>query len=334
MPATRKAPLRPLAKLALALCAAAFAAATSQSASAADQVKVVVGFAAGSGVDVIARVATEQMRADTGSTIIVENRAGAGGRIAANLVAHSNPDGRTLLFAPIVTTAFTPFVFKRLSFDPLKDLAPITRVGNFKFTLAVNNAIPANTVKEFVAYVKAHPRQVSYGSPGPGTPGHFLGVMFNKATGTDLLHVPYNGSGPASVAVLSGEVKSAFNTTVAMAPLYKSKKVKLLAVTGAKRSPTLPDVPTFSELKMNLGAIESTELWYGFFAQGKTPPAIIQKLNAELVAALKHPAVVARLQSLDIEVATDTPQAFATRVLADYKRWGKVIKDSGFTISN
>ena len=303
-------------------------------AGAADQVRVIVGFAPGSGVDAVARLVSERVRADTGMTIIVDNRPGGGGRVAADLVAHSDPDGSTLLFAPIVTTAFTPFVFKKLSFDPLKDLAPITRVGNFKFTLAVNNAIPASTVREFVAYVKANPGKVGYGTPGPGTLAHFLGAMFNKATGTDLLHVPYRGSGPTAVAILGGQVMSAFNTTVAMGPLYKDNKVKLLAVTGLKRSPTLPDVPTFGELNMNLGDIESAELWYGFLTQGKTPRAVIDKLNAAIVAAVRNPTVQARLQTLDIEVATDTPAEFAKLIRADYERWGRVIKDSGFTLSD
>ncbi len=319
--------------IAAVLLSAVLMAPLSRSAIAAEQMKVVVGFAAGSGVDVIARLVAERVRVATGTTVIVENRPGGGGRVAADVVAHSDPNGATLLFAPIVTTAFTPFVFKKLSFDPLKDLAPITRVGNFKFTLALNNNVPADTVKEFVAYVKANPGKISYASGGAGTPMHFLGAMFNQATGTDLLHVPYGGSGPAAVAILGGQVHSAFNTTVAMGPLYKDKKVKLLAVTGSKRSPTLPDVPTFGELKMNLGDIESAEMWYGFLAQGKTPPAVIQKLNAILVDAIKDPTVRARLETLDIEVATDTPEAFAKIVAADYERWGRVIKASGFTLS-
>ena len=320
--------------IAATLLAAVLSAPLSGSALAADQLKVVVGFAAGSGVDAIARLVTDRARAATGTTIIVENRPGAGGRVAADVVAHSDPDGSTLLFAPIVTTAFTPFVYKKLSFDPLKDLAPITRAGNFKFTLALNNSVPANTIKEFVAYVKANPGKISYGTPGPGTPAHFLGAMFNKATGTDLLHVPYRGSGPTAVAILGGQVQSAFNTTVAMGPLYQDKKVKLLAVTGTKRSPTLADVPTFGELNMNLGDIESAELWYGFLTQGRTPPAAVQKLNAMLVDALKDPTVQARLRVMDIEVATDTPEAFAKLIQADYERWGRVIKASGFTLGD
>jgi tripartite-type tricarboxylate transporter receptor subunit TctC len=289
--------------------------------------KIIVGFAAGSGIDVITRVVAQRVQAASGMTVIVENRPGAGGRVAAALVAHSKPGSGMILSAPIVTTAFTPFVYTHLDFDPLKDLEPITRLGNFKFTLALNEAVPANTVREFVRYAKAHPGKINY-----GTPAHFLGVMFNRATGTDLVHVPYSGSGPAAVAVLSGQVQSAFNTTVAMLPMYKAHKVKLLAVTGARRAPTLPDVPTFAELKMNLGDMEHAEMWYGFFAPGHTDAATIQTLNKALVAALNDPTVKARLQTLDIEVAPDTPDAFSKLVHADYERWGKVIRSTGFVI--
>jgi tripartite-type tricarboxylate transporter receptor subunit TctC len=302
------------------------------SAAHASQVKFIVGFAAGSGIDVILRVVAERVRVLTGDTVIVENRPGAGGRIAAESVARAAADGSVILCAPIVTTAFTPFVFKSLKFDPLKDLVPITRLGNFKFALAVNPELPVNDVREFVAYVKAHPGTVNYASIGAGTPSHFLGVMFNRATGTDLVHVPYNGSGPAAVAVISGQVQSSFNTTAAMLSLYKAKKVKLLAVTGASRAPTLPDVPTFGELKMNLGEIEKAEMWYGFFTPGGTPPQVVQALNATLVKALQDKAVRDQLQTLDIAVATDTPEGFAKLVKDDYDRWGAVIRSTGFTI--
>jgi tripartite-type tricarboxylate transporter receptor subunit TctC len=298
---------------------------------AAEQLKIVIGFPAGSGLDVITRVIAARVQAATGTTVIIENRPGAGGRVAAEAVAQAEPDGNTILSAPIVTTAFTPFMYKNLRYDPINGLAPITRLGNFKFALAVNNGVPAGTLKEFVAYAKAHPGQIGYATPGQGTPAHFLGAMFNRATGTDLLHVPYRGSGPAAAALLSGEVKSTINTTVALMPPYKEKQVKVLAVTGAARSPTLPNVPTFGELSMNLGDIESAELWYGFLAPGKTPPAMVDKLNAALVEALKDPTVRDKLENLDIEVATDTPEAFARIVKADYQRWGEVIRATGFT---
>jgi tripartite-type tricarboxylate transporter receptor subunit TctC len=301
--------------------------------AAANDLKLVVGFAAGSGVDSIARVVAERVRLASGRAVIVENRPGGGGRIAAEAVVRAEPDGGTILFAPIVTTAFTPFMFKALGFDPLTDLAPITRLGNFKFTLAVNAAVPAETVRELVAYVRANPGKISYSTPGPGTPAHFLGAMFNRATGTDLVHVPYRGSGPAAMAVLSGEVQSSINTTIAMLPFYKNNSVKLLAVTGAARAATMPDVPTFAELKMNLGDIESAEMWYGFLAPGKTRPGTVNGLNALVIDALKEPAVRDLLRDQDVEVATSTPQEFSNLIKADYDRWGAVIRATGFTLS-
>ncbi|HEY7247205.1 MAG TPA: tripartite tricarboxylate transporter substrate-binding protein [Xanthobacteraceae bacterium] len=295
--------------------------------------KLIVGFAAGSGVDSIARLVAERVRIVSGRTVIVENRPGGGGRIAAEAVVRAEPDGGTVLFAPIVTTAFTPFMFKNPGFDPLRDLAPITRLGNFKFTLALNAGVPANTVQELVAYVRANPGKVSYSTPGAGTPAHFLGAMFNRATGTDLVHVPYRGSGPAAMAVLAGEVQSTINTTIAMLPFYKSRGVKLLAVTGAARAAPMPDVPTFAELKMSLGDIEDAEMWYGFLAPGKTTPGTVNSLNALLIEALEDSGVRDLLRDQDIEVATSTPQEFSKLIKADYERWGAVIRASGFTLS-
>jgi tripartite-type tricarboxylate transporter receptor subunit TctC len=302
-------------------------------AAAASDLKFVVGFAAGSGVDSIARVVAERVRIGSGRTVIVDNRPGGGGRIAAEAVVRGEPDGSTILFAPIVTTAFTPFMFKNPGFDPLTDLAPITRLGNFKFTLAVNAAVPAETAQDFLAYVRAHPGKVSYSTPGPGTPAHFLGAMLNRATGTDLVHVPYRGSGPAAMAVLSGEVQSTINTTIAMLPFYKNRSVKLLAVTGAARATAMPDVPTFAELKMSLGEIEDAEMWYGFLAPGKTQPTTVNSLNAVLKEALNDTAVRDLLRDQDIEVATSTPEEFAQLIKADYERWGAVIRATGFTLS-
>jgi len=302
-------------------------------APAAETLKVLVGFPAGSGLDVITRIIAERVQTDTGRAVIVDNRGGSGGRIAAEALARTEPNGNTILAAPIVTTAFSPFVFKRLGFDPLKDLAPITRLGTFKFALAVNKDVPVETVEQFIAYTRANPGKVNYGSLSAGTPSHFLGAMFSRATGADMRHVAYRGSGPATIALLGGEVQAVFNTTAAMLPLYQDKQVKLLAVTGSERASALPQVPTFGELKLGLGDIESAELWYGFFAPGGTPDAVIREHGAVLAKALSDADVRARLKELDIDVVIDTPEEFAKIIRADYDRWGRIIRESGFTLS-
>jgi tripartite-type tricarboxylate transporter receptor subunit TctC len=297
-----------------------------------EPLKIIIGFPPGSGLDVLTRLIAEQIRLDTGMPIIVDNRAGGGGRIAAEYVAKAEPDGKTILSAPIVTTAFTPFVYKKLSFDPMKDLAPITRLGNFQFALATNNDVPAKSVKDFIAWVRANPGKVNYGSLSAGTPSHFLGVMFNRATGTDMQHVPYKGSSPVNIDLQSGQIQATFNTTVATMQLYKSGKINLLAVTGSERSRALPDVPTFKELKLNLGPMEDAELWYGFLAPGQTPAPVIKELNARIVAALNNPQIREKITNLDIQVVTDTPEEFAKVIANDYKLWGEVIKSTGFSL--
>lgn len=314
--------------LSLATCLLAF----SANAAPAEPLKIIVGFPAGSGLDVLTRLIAEHIRIATNNPVIVDNRPGGGGRIAAEAVARAEPDGTTILSAPIVTTAFMPFVYKKLSFDPMKDLAPITRIGNFQFALAVNNAVPASDVKSFVEWVKANPGKANYGSLSAGTPSHFLGAMFNRASGTDMQHIPYKGSAPVNVDLQAGQIQATFNTTVSMMELYKGSKIKLLAVTGLTRSPALPGVPTFKELKMNLGPMEDAELWYGFLAPGKTPAPIIQELNAHIVAALKDPEIRRQITNLDIQVASDTPAEFARIIADDYKRWGDVIRSTGFTL--
>lgn len=297
-----------------------------------EPLKIVVGFPAGSGLDVLTRLIAEQVRIDTGMPVIVDNRPGGGGRIAAEQVAKAEPDGKTILSAPIVTTAFMPFVYKKLNFDPMKDLAAITRLGNFQFALATNNDVPAKSVKDFIAWVRANPGKVNYGSLSAGTPSHFLGAMFNRATGTDMQHIPYKGSAPVNIDLQAGQIQATFNTTVSTMELFKGGKINLLAVTGTTRSPALPDVPTFKELNLNLGPMEDAELWYGFLAPGRTPAPVIAQLNGWIVAALKNPQIRQKITALDIQVVTDTPEAFAKIIADDYKRWGEVIKSTGFAL--
>jgi tripartite-type tricarboxylate transporter receptor subunit TctC len=156
--------------------------------------------------------------------------------------------------------------------------------------------------------------------------------MFNRATGTDMQHIPYKGSGPVNIDLQAGQIQATFNTTVATMELFKGGKINLLAVTGSARSPSLPDVPTFKELNLNLGPMEDAELWYGFLAPGKTPAPLIAKLNAQIVAALKNPQIREKITNLDIQVVTDTPEEFAKVIANDYKLWGEIIKSTGFSL--
>lgn len=294
--------------------------------------KIVVGFPAGGGLDAMSRIVADKLREQTGVAAIVENKPGAAGRIAAEAVVRSEPDGSTLLSAPIVATAFYPFIFKSLPFDPLVDLAPISRFCTFQFALAVSTRLPAANLADFLAYARANKEQMNFGSLGAGTPSHFLGVMLNQAAGIEMAHVPYRGSAPALTDLLGGTIQATFDTTASLMEQYKAGTIRLLAITGANRSPRLPDVPTFAELKLGLGAIESADFWYGFFATGRTPEPTLERLNGNLRSVLADPNVRQLLSALDVGVVTDTRAEFARIIKADYDRWGGVIRSTGFTL--
>jgi tripartite-type tricarboxylate transporter receptor subunit TctC len=324
--------LRPLVVF-LALAGLGLTAAPAAAQQSDRPLRFLVGFPPGGGLDSMTRVIAERLHVATGRTVVVENKAGAAGRIAAEAVVHGDADGSLVLSAPIVTTAFFPFIYNKLGFDPLRDLAPVTRFATFQFALAVGPQVPATTVAEFIAYLKAHPKSGNYGSLSPGTPSHFLGEMFTRATGTDMNHVPYRGSAPALIDLQGGQITAVFDTTASVMQLGRAGKIRLLAVTGAHRSPLLPDVPTFAELKLGLGDMETADLWYGFFVPGGTPPATVRELNAAIVAALHDPDVIDKLNRLDVRVETDTPEEFSARIAADYERWGRIIRATGFKVS-
>jgi tripartite-type tricarboxylate transporter receptor subunit TctC len=295
-------------------------------------IKVIVGFPAGGNLDLKARIVAERLRTEVGQPVIVENRPGAGSLIAAESVARADPDGTTLLVAPVVVTAFFPFIYEKLNFDPMKDLTPVAMLGYFQFALAVTKDLPPQNLAEFIRYNKANPDKVAYASLSSGTPAHFLGVMFNRAAGTEMLHVPYKGGAPAMAALQSGEVQAAFATTGSVAELHKAGRIRALAVTGSARSPMLPDVPTFGEAKLGLQQMQNASLWYGYLAPGKTPPALVQQLNKAIVAVLKQPDVREKVTKLDIQVADLSVEEFTRVVRRDYDNWGAVIRSTGFTV--
>lgn len=298
-----------------------------------DARRVVVGFPPGGTLDVLGRAVAQVAAETSGGIWLVDNQPGAGSLLAAQNVARAKADGQTLLLAPVVVPAFMPHLYKKLSFDPLADLVPVAELGAFNFALVVGAQVPVKTLADWVAYCKANPGKTSFGSFGAGTPSHFVGVMFNRAAGTDTLHVPYKGGAPAMQALLSGEVQAAYLLTGGMTTEQaKAGKVRVLAVTGAARSRSLPEVPTFAESTLGLKEMDAASLWYGWFAPKGTPPAEVDRLNRLLVQAAASPKVLEVMAREEIVPNAGSAASFAQKVQRDHRQWGEVIRATGFTL--
>jgi tripartite-type tricarboxylate transporter receptor subunit TctC len=297
--------------------------------------RLLVGFPPGGTLDIIARLVAEPLQREAaGRAVVVENRAGGGGRIAAEALARDAvTDGSVAMLAPNVVTGFFPHIYARLPFDPLADLAPVTMLCTFKFGLAVRADHPARDLAGFIAWAKAQPGGGNFGSLSAGTPSHFLGALLNRESGTRLQHVPYRGSPPLVTALLAGEVDTGFDNTASLIPQLRDGRLRILAVTGAARSPLLPQIPTFAEAGLALGEVERAEFWYGLYAPGRTTPAATATLARQAAGALRDATVAQRLAALDLEVKTMPPADFAAIVKADSDRWGPVIRATGFTIN-
>jgi len=316
------------------LCSALIAACTAFAPARANNIdqplKILVGYPAGGGLDTATRALAEQLRQmNAGANIVVENRPGGGSLIAAEVLANAKGDGSILMVAPITVVAVHPFVFKKLSFDPLNDLVPVAYLGEFRYGLAVNNTVAAKNVGEFIPWVKARPKSVSFASLGTGSFAQLLGVLFNRSVGTDMVEVPYKGSAPGLMDLRGGQVQATFDTVASMAEQHRGNAIRLLAVTGNQRSPLLPDVPTFKEAGLNLGDIETSEFWYGVFAPKGTPPAVVARLNAAVNDALRAQQLRTRLETLDITPQAKSVADFTAQTRADHQRWGKLIRESG-----
>ncbi|WP_171020018.1 tripartite tricarboxylate transporter substrate binding protein [Hydrogenophaga sp. 2FB] len=289
-------------------------------------IKIIVNSPAGGGNDFIARTIAQKMEASMKQPVIVDNKPGAGGIIASDFVAKSPADGYTILFnGPLIVQ--TAALYSKLPYDPLKDFTPLTDVIRTPLWLAVNTEkLPVKDMKEFVAYAKANPGKITYGSVGSGSSHHLYGYRVGDATGTELLHVPYKGGAPAMVALVSGEVNAAFADYVSLKPHVASGKVRLLGVTGTQRPALTPDVPTFSELGFK--GFESYG-WGALFLPAKTPADVVQRLHAEVAAAIKAPDVAAKFTDVGFELGGTPPAQFATIVQNDYTRWTTLIKQVG-----
>ena len=296
--------------------------------------KMLVGFPPGGTLDILGRAVVQTLAEDPANgTWVVDNQPGAGSLLAAQNTARAATDGRTLLLAPVVVPAFMPHLYRKLAFDPLTDLIPVAELGSFNFALVVGASVPVKSLADWIAYCKANPGKTSFGSFGAGTPSHYVGVLFNKAAGTDTLHVPYKGGAPAMQALLTGEIQAAYLLTGGMTTAQANAgKVRVLAVTGTARSRSLPETPTFGETNLGLTGMETASLWYGWFVPKGTPTAEIESLNRLLLAAVSSPRVQAAMAREEIVPQHSSPQEFAQKVQRDHRQWGEVIRSTGFTL--
>jgi tripartite-type tricarboxylate transporter receptor subunit TctC len=291
-------------------------------------VKILVGFPPGGTADVMARAVADKMKDTLGQPVIVENRPGAIGRIAADAVKGAAPDGTTIMVMPIGPMAVVPHTYKTLSYDPLKDFAPIGMGSTFQFAIAAGPQSGAKTWSEYVAWAKANPGKSSYATSGAGSLPHFFGVLLSREAGIDMLHVPYKGSAAYMNELIGGNVPTAVDAIADLTEQHRAGKVKILASSGKKRSTAVPDVPTFAEI--GVSGVEA-EGWFGFFAPAKTPKAIVDLLNRSLNGALTSPDVAERLTKLGMDPAPSTPEEFGRILATDYAKWGPVVKATGFT---
>jgi tripartite-type tricarboxylate transporter receptor subunit TctC len=292
-------------------------------------VTIVVPWPPGGPSDIAARPVAKGLSETFGKTFVVDNRGGAGGNIGTDFVTKAAPDGYTLLITSSAPIVINPFVYKKLSFDAVKDLAPITNLLRVPLVLAVNPSVPVKNLQELVAYIKAQNGKFQWASAGNGTPQHMTGELFRTTAKLDMIHVPYKGSAPAITDLVGGHVPIMFDSTIAIVPQIKAGKVKALAVTGAKRSPQLPDVPTFAEA--GLPGVESYA-WYGFFAPAKTPPEVIARINEATIKFMKGPEFAKVLADTGSEFVGDSPANFSAFIKAEAAKWSKVAKDTGATV--
>jgi tripartite-type tricarboxylate transporter receptor subunit TctC len=289
---------------------------------------MVVGFAPGGGTDTASRIIAKKLSDNLGQPVLVENKAGAGGNIATDLVAKAAPDGYTILLASVGSMAITPHMLPKPPYDPLRDLAPVTMAVVFPNVLVVHPSVKATTLAEFVALAKAKPGTINYGSSGIGNAGHLAGELFRSFAKIDIVHVPYKGGGPATTDLLGGQIGAIFSTPSSVVGHIRAGKIRALATTGAQRSQAMPEVPTIAE--SGYPGYEATN-WYAYVTPAKTPKEIIARLNQELVKVLGVPDVRDQLHHHGFEPQPGTPEALAKYMEREYATWGRVVRDAKIT---
>jgi tripartite-type tricarboxylate transporter receptor subunit TctC len=326
--------LKSLARMALLAGAGMIACASAQAPSKSAlapypnrPVQIIVPFTPGTGMDILARTVGQKLSERWGQPVLVDNRPGASGNIGTDMVVKAAPDGYTLLITAN-TLVMTVSLYRNVPYDPIRDLAPVEEMATGTMAVTLNPAVPARTLKELVAYAKANPGKLAYGSPGVGTPQHLATELFKSTAGIDLLHVPYKGSAGAITGLLSGDVAVMFNALHAVLPQVKAGKISAIAVGGPKRSPVAPDIPTVAES----GYPDfDVDFWYGLLAPAATPREIIAKLNQDITQILNMPEMRETLSSQGLQPVTGTPEQFGALIKDDLARWANVIKAAGIT---
>jgi tripartite-type tricarboxylate transporter receptor subunit TctC len=289
--------------------------------------RIVIGFPPGGSVDLVARLLEEQWRKRE-MQFVVDNRSGAGGRLAVESVKAAPPDGQTVLLTPASMMAIYPHTFKNLRYTPSADFLPVSRVVSYDFAIAVGpSAGGAKTLEEFIAWARQNPTKAAFASPAAGSAPHFLGAMFAEVAKAPLLHVPYRGTAPAITDVVGGSIPSVFSVFGDLMPQHKAGKLRILAMTGSKRSELLPDVPTFAELGFQ--SLTFSE-WYGLFAPAGTPATRIGELQKATADALNAPTVSAKLTELAFQPSPSTPDELRRQLASDYAYWGEYVRKTGF----
>lgn len=287
-------------------------------------IRLIVGFAPGGGTDTTARAMSQKLTDALGQQVVVDNRPGAAGNIAAELVSKATPDGYTLLMGTIAALSINPSLYSKLPFDPIKDFAPITQAVDSTNILSLHPSVPAGSVKELIALAKTKP--LNFGSSGVGGTGHLAGELFNTMAGVKMTHVPYKGGGPAMIDLVGGQVQLVFATAASAVPQIKGGRIKGIAVTTAKRSALMPNLPTISEA--GLPGFDANN-WYGVLAPAKTPRPIIMRLNSEITKVLAMPDVKNFLFNQGLDPAPGTPEKFGAYIKSETAKWAKVVKASG-----
>jgi tripartite-type tricarboxylate transporter receptor subunit TctC len=292
-------------------------------------IRYIVPFPPGGATDIIARAVAGEISKTLGQQVVIDNRGGAGGNIGTDIVAKAAPDGYTILMGTVGTHGINVSLYSKLPYDAVRDFAPVTLVATVPNVLVVHPSVPVKSVKELIAYAKANPGKLNFASSGNGTSIHLSGELFKTMTGVSMVHIPYKGSAPALADLLGGQADLMFDNLPPSLPHIKSGRLHALAVTTARRSAAMPDLPTMAEA--GVPGYESGS-WFGVLAPAGTPKDIVNRLNAEIVKALAVPEIRERLQAQGAEPVGNTPEQFAAFIRSEITKWAKVVKDSGAKI--